>query len=146
MNIWDNLNPFTKVIEGAVEVVDKFVLDKDAALQIKAHIEALRVEGEKLTIENDRIRMELDAALKQTIEQSHQIALQNKTIPWIDALYKIARPLLGFYSITINAGVVLILALSGIEIDGNVLGIMGLSNATAAAYVHVKGTGIDKSG
>lgn len=118
MGILDFINPFKDTIEQAGKTVDKLVLDKDLAAQLKTEIELVSHQGTRLALELEGTKAELDAALQQAREKTHQIALGTQTIPWVDAFHKLARTLLSFYSLTINAGVVLYFAHACSRCDG----------------------------
>lgn len=64
MSLLDWINPFSKVID----IVDKYVPDKDLAAELKSKLE-LGAQNVYLT------------------------ELATKTVPWVDALHKMIRPI-----------------------------------------------------
>ena len=71
------LNPFNKV----ADIVDKFVVDKDAKIEITAQLETLK-------------------------EQVYMKELDTKTIPWVDAIHKMGRQIISL--VNIIAGILIV--------------------------------------
>lgn len=71
------INPFNKVADIVSEVVE----DKDARNKINGELETLK-------------------------QQIYIIELNTKTIPWVDALHKMGRQIISFYSVV--AGTVIL--------------------------------------
>lgn len=137
------LNPFRETVNSAAGTIDKLVLDKDLALELKTQVRVIELKGEELALALERTEIELDAALAQAKEQSHQMALQSKTIPWVDALHKMARTLLALLNMLINAGVILYLARIGVEINAETMAILGAGGVAAGTYIYKKGKGAE---
>ena len=109
MSLLAKLNPFSKLVEKGLDIIDQVVPDKDAAARLKSLIETMR-------------------------EETYRAALTTTTLPWADALHKLARPVLSFYGPTI-AGLLIAFGhdLSAYEV-GALLGVPTL-------YTAIKGKG-----
>lgn len=51
MSIFSKLNPFTPVIEKAGDIIDKFVVDKDKAIEAKAKLQTMDLSNAKTALE-----------------------------------------------------------------------------------------------
>lgn len=100
---------WAKPISDAIDVVDQFVEDKDK-------------------------KTELKYALEQLKEQTYQMELQTKTIPWVDAVHKMGRQLMSWASMLIPA----ILLYHQPDIDP--MALMAIAGPTGV-YNFVKGKG-----
>lgn len=80
MGLLDWINPINKI----TEIVDKAVPDKDLRAQLKSQLDTLK-------------------------EQSYQIELQSKTIPWVDAIHKMGRQIMALLTMLVTAGMMLYL-------------------------------------
>jgi hypothetical protein len=89
-------------------------------------------------IEDPDKRNELVAKINAAQNATYQLELQTKTIPWVDALHKMSRPLISVITI-ITAGVVVSI---NPELDiVNLLTVIGGGAAPATAYTILKGKG-----
>ena len=102
-----------KLIDGTRDIVSQVVVDKDKQNAILENLE--------------RIRYEVDREI-------HIKELETKTIPWVDALHKMARTILNVLVII----AVVILCLYNIEITPTMALILGGGNV---AYQIIKGPG-----
>lgn len=141
MKLLEYLNPFRGTVEQASQTIDKMVLDKDQALELKTQIRMVELEGERLAQTIQHKAMELEAELLKQREETRRAELAIKTSPKVDAFHKLSRTLLSFTSMILNTGVVLAYGLMGIEIDTNVMASLGLGSAAAGTYIFSKGKG-----
>lgn len=82
MSLFDWIKPINK----GIEIVDQFVVDKDRRNELRGILEQLKEKTEQMR------------------EESHQIALQTVTVPWIDGLHKMGRQLLSLVTLAVGAG------------------------------------------
>jgi len=108
MSVLDWLNPFNKV----ADLVSEIVVDKDKKIAI-------------------------DAELTKLKDQVYMMELQTKTIPWVDALHKMSRPIMG--TVSAIAPVIVLIYAPDIPIEKLML-VMGGSIPTAI-YTKIKGRG-----
>lgn len=108
MSIIDWINPFNKV----ADLVSEIVVDKDKKIAI-------------------------DAELKKLKDKVYMVELQTKTIPWVDAIHKMSRPIIAIAS-TIAPGIVLVLV-PDIPIEKLMIVMSG--SVPAAIYTKMKGKG-----
>jgi hypothetical protein len=102
-----------KLFTRTADIVEKAVVDKDLQNEIIGNLEEIgRQINYQLTIKE----------------------LETQTIPWVDALHKMGRQLLNYFTLI----TVLVLLLCGVEITPTVALILGGPNA---AYQIVKGKG-----
>lgn len=73
---WNPLD-WIKPINKGLDIVDQAVLDKDKANELKE-------------------------VFKQLQEQTYQLELGTKTIPWVDALHKMGRQIISLFSIVMS--------------------------------------------
>ena len=85
-------------------------------------------------IEDPDKRNELNAMLNKMQEQTYQLELQTKTIPWVDALHKMSRPIISVITV-VTAGIVI-----GINPDIDMMKLLA-GGGPAAIYTLIKGTG-----
>lgn len=123
MSLLDYINPFNKVMDTADNLIDKIVLDKDGALELKTHLAKARISAQ------------------QQIETSYQIALQTKTHPLIDGLHKMARPIMGMITLYTNHSTVEGWMDAGIEMTSVHIGILALQWGPTGLYTAMKGRG-----
>ena len=89
-------------------------------------------------IEDPDKRNELVAKIDAAQQATYQMELQTKTIPWVDALHKMSRPLISVITV-ITAGVVVSI---NPELDiMNLLTVIGGGSVPATAYTVLKGKG-----
>lgn len=98
-----------KTIDGLINLVREIVPDKDKQDQLIGNIEMLR-------------------------QQAYMVELQTKTVPWVDAVHKMGRQFLAVGNIV----AVVYLAKEGVDIDMNLLALLGGPNI---AYQLIKGKG-----
>jgi len=108
MSLIDFLGP----IGRALDIVDQAVEDKDKAAEIRASLEALR-------------------------ERVYVAELQTKTIPWVDAVHKLARPAISLVAVVLPAVVLMVSP----DVDPSFINAMLAGNVPAAVYHYVKGKG-----
>ena len=123
MSLLDYINPFNKVMDSADNLVDRIVLDKDAALQIRSELAKARISAQ------------------QQIETSYQIALQTKTHPAIDGLHKMARPIMGMVTLYTNHSTVSGWMESDVTMTSVHIGILALQWGPTGLYTAMKGRG-----
>lgn len=102
-----------KLFQGTTDIIKEVVVDKDAQNQILGSLKNI-----EMTVEKD----------------VYIAALNTKTVPWVDGLHKMSRPILNI--VTIAA--VVALMLSGKSITPEVAMILGGPNL---AYQLIKGKG-----
>lgn len=85
-------------------------------------------------IEDPDKRNELNAMLNKMQEQTYQLELQTKTIPWVDALHKMSRPIISVVTV-ITFGIVL-----GLNPEIDIIKLLS-SGGVAALYTAMKGKG-----
>lgn len=85
-------------------------------------------------IEDPDKRNELKAMLDKMEIQTYQIALQTKTIPWVDALHKMSRPIISVVTI-ITIGIVI-----SINPEIDIVKLMS-GGLPAVVYTLIKGKG-----
>ncbi|WP_346840160.1 hypothetical protein [Microbulbifer sp. SAOS-129_SWC] len=85
MSLFGKLTDWISPIDKGLDIVDQFVVDKDKRAELRA------------TLEQTRERF------KQLQEQSYQLELQTKTVPWIDGVHKMGRQLLSVFSLGVGA-------------------------------------------
>jgi len=105
------LNPFRGQINKALELADQAVTDKDALHELKFSLRELR-------------------------ENTYQLELQTKTVPWVDGLHKMGRQILSLVSI------VAVVVLKLCDYDLSMEEIAALAGP-ATMYNYVKGQGDD---
>ena len=66
------------IIDKGVDIIDKAVVDKDK-------------------------QIELQEIFRQLKEQTYQLELNTKTVPWVDALHKMGRQILSLLSLVVPA-------------------------------------------
>ncbi len=102
---FDWINPFNKVADIVSEVVE----DKDQRNRLMSALETLK-------------------------EQTHQIALQTKTVAWVDAVHKMGRQI----SVYAQMGIYTYCKINDIEID---MEFIALISGPAGGYMLMKGKG-----
>lgn len=143
MSLLDYINPFKDTVEQAGKTIDKLVLDKDAALELKTKLQLVELKGEQLALKLEAKQMELDNALAQSKEQTRRMALETKTTPFVDGFHKLSRTLQGFYQQTLAFTVLMCYDWLNIPIDGNTLGILGVGVVTSGIYTWKKQKGAE---
>lgn len=108
MSILDWINPFNKVADLVSEVVED--VDK---------------------------KNEINARLAELKDQVYMMELQTKTIPWVDAIHKMSRPIMAIVSTV--APVIVLVFVPDISMDKLML-VMG-GSVPAAIYTKLKGKG-----
>jgi hypothetical protein len=89
-------------------------------------------------IEDPDKRNELVAKIDAAQHATYQMELQTKTIPWVDALHKMSRPIISVITV-ITAGVVVTV---NPEIDiVELIAVIGGGSLPATAYTVLKGKG-----
>jgi len=112
-NPLDWIGAITGIFEDTGDIVKQAVTDKDMQNQILGNLKQI-----EMTVSKD----------------IYLAALNTKTVPWVDALHKMSRPLL---SITCVVGAVLLMLL-GHEITPTVALILG---GPTSVYTIIKGKG-----
>ncbi len=108
MSVLDWINPFNKV----ADLVSEIVVDKDKKIAI-------------------------DAELKKLKDQVYMMELQTKTIPWVDAIHKMSRPIMALASTV--APVIVLVFVPDIPIES--LAVVMSGSVPAAIYTKLKGKG-----
>lgn len=108
MSVLDWLNPFNKV----ADLISEVVVDRDKKIAI-------------------------DGELKKLKDQVYMMELQTKTIPWVDALHKMSRPIMAIVSTV--APVIVLVFVPDIPMEKLML-VMG-GSVPAAIYTKLKGKG-----
>lgn len=119
MSVFDWFKPLDK----AMDVVDKAVLDKDAAAAIKGELQMAELK------------------LRALAEQTYVAELQRVTIPWVDALHKMGRQILSLLNLIIPSATVIILAFMDVPLTEKHMIVLGLGNGASIVYNGVKGKG-----
>ena len=89
-------------------------------------------------IEDPDKRNALNAKLDQIQEATYQMELQTKTIPWVDALHKMSRPLISVITI-VTAGIVISV---NPDLDiMRIIAVIGGGATPAGIYTMIKGKG-----
>lgn len=81
MSLFDWINPINK----GIDIVDQFVVDKDKRAELRGILEQMREKTQQMR------------------EDSHQVALQQKTVPWMDGVHKLGRQLLSALTLGVGA-------------------------------------------
>ena len=92
-----------------MDIVDQAVLDKDKANELKE-------------------------VFKQLQEQTYQLELSTKTVPWVDALHKMGRQIISLFSIIMSFALLYFRP----ETDAGELAAL---NAPGGIYNYIKGKG-----
>lgn len=146
MGFLSKLNPFKKTVENLTDTLDTWVdqstLDKDLANELRTKIHLAQIEGEALAIKLQETQIELQESRLMLREKSHQIALQTTTIPKIDALHKMSRPILSLLSLLIPPLTLITLKYMGVPLTGTeVVAALFGGGGVPAIYSWVKGKG-----
>ena len=123
MSLLDYINPFNKVMGTVDKAVDKLVLDKDQALQLKTEIQKAGIEAQT------------------QIESSYQIALKSRTIPWIDGLHKMGRQISNWLVLVATYRITTEILQSGEAITMEHVALAGAIGGPTALYTLIKGKG-----
>ena len=108
MSILDWMNPFNKV----ADLISEVVVDKDKKIAIDAELQKLK-------------------------DQVYMMELQTKTIPWVDAVHKMSRPIIAVVSAA--APVIVLVMVPDIPIEKLMLAMGG--SVPGAIYTKLKGRG-----
>ena len=109
MGILTALNPFRGTIDKAIGLADQAITDKDKLNDLKFSLRELR-------------------------ENTYQLELQTRTVPWVDALHKMGRQIISLLSI----GAIVGLKLADVDLSfEEVLALAG----PGGIYNAVKGRG-----
>ncbi len=109
MGLLSALNPFRGQIDKALNLADQAITDKDALNELKFSLRELR-------------------------ENTYQLELQTKTVPWVDGLHKMGRQILSLISILAVVG----LRLADVELSLEEIAALA---GPASIYNAVKGKG-----
>lgn len=123
MSLLDYINPFNRVVDKAANVIDKVVVDKDARIQIHGEVEKVRMAG------------------LQQVEQSHQVALQVKTVPLLDGVHKLARPAMNSFAMWASYQLVQDWTAAGTVIGFNHVLLLAALWGPSGLYTVMKGRG-----
>ena len=103
---------FLGVISKAEDIISEAVEDKDKANEIRL-------------------------AMAQLREAAYLAELQTKTVPWVDAVHKLARPAISLVAVVLPAVVLMVSP----DVDPAFINAMLAGNVPAAVYHYVKGKG-----
>jgi hypothetical protein len=109
MGFLSALNPFRDTINKAIDLADQAITDKDALNELKYSLSELK-------------------------ENTYQMELQTKTVPWVDGLHKMGRQIISLVSILAIVGLKLA------DVDLSMEEMIALAGP-GGVYNYVKGKG-----
>lgn len=128
MSIFNWFKPVEKTFGEALDIVDKFVVDKDAKIQLEGKLR----EGE--------------LSLMRLKQESYIAELNRVTVPWVDALHKMGRQILSFISLIFSGSIVIYYIKQGHVLDIETMAAILSINGPTGVYNYVKGKGREVKG